>query len=115
MLVAAAESLGHQSGRRGAQKIEADENQVEEHGADRKPGEDVGRAEAARDGGIRQPEQRRRQEAERHRNGDREHEAVGHLERAGAIEFGLGCRAQGRHSIRRRGTGSTQLESTIAQ
>ena len=80
VLVSPAIGLRRQPRRRGPQEVEAADDQVEQHRADRKSGKRLRLAHPADDGGVRQPEQRRRHEAERHRHGDRQHQPVRHVE-----------------------------------
>ena len=120
--VAAPESLRHQSRRRGAQEIEAAEQQIEDDGGDGHAGQRIRRAKAPGHRCVRQAEQRRRQEAQRHGNGDRQHQPVRHFEGTGPVVFA--CR-RGAHanspsgrlyfaSIRIGVTGRRRSERTIA-
>ena len=87
------EGLRRQAGGRGTQKIEAAEDQIEEHGADGEPGQRFRHTHMADHGGVSQAEQRRRHETECHRNGDRQHHPVRHVEGqriAAGLSFGAG-------------------------
>ena len=81
--VAAAEGLGDETGRAGAQEIEGGEDDVEDERAGGQAAEQRGVAELADHRRVDQAEQRRRQIGERHRHGDGEHRTVGDDERSG--------------------------------
>ena len=79
-LVGASERLCGQSRRRGPEEAEAAIDEIEEDRADRETGQRFSLAKPADDCGIGQSEQRRGQEAERHRHRDRKHQAMRDLE-----------------------------------
>ena len=78
--VTAAESLGDERGRAGAQEIEAGEDHVEDNGARCQAAQQRGIAELPDDRRVDQADQRRRQIGERHRHRDRQDRPVGDVE-----------------------------------
>ena len=77
-LVTTPECLRNQAGRRGAQEIEGGEDQIEQDGADGQAADQRRIAQPADNRHVHQAQQRRGQIGKRHRNGDRQDQAVRH-------------------------------------
>ena len=101
-LVFPAEGLRGKSRRRRPEEAEAAIDEIEEDCGDRQARQGFGLSQSADDGRVCQPEQRRRQKAERHRHRNRKHQPMGDRE---GTRDGIRCLGGGFH----------QAESTMAQ